>query len=82
MIVNLVPFCSHDPAWIQGVGEVKYYIYPVHASRTFLTLPTLASSMYLLILRFMSQNYEAVFRMADAIVSDTDLTREEAQVCT
>lgn len=59
---------------------MRYYLYPVHASRSFVTLPTLASSLYLLLLRFLSRQYELVFRMADSCVSDTALTPEERQV--
>ena len=74
--------CRNDASWIQGVGEVKYYLYPVHSSRSFVTLPTLAASLYLLVLRFMSRNYHEVFQMADSVVSDTDLSKEEAQART
>ncbi len=40
---------------ISNVGEVRYYVYPVHASRAFVTVPTLAASLYLLLLRMMAR---------------------------
>ena len=35
--------------------QVRHYVYAVHASRTFVTMPTLASSLYLLLLRFVAR---------------------------
>mmetsp|Transcript_23425 Transcript_23425/g.31021 ORF Transcript_23425/g.31021 Transcript_23425/m.31021 type:complete len:121 (-) Transcript_23425:8041-8403(-) len=33
--------------WIDNIGEVRCYHYPVHNSKAFLFTPSLASSMYL-----------------------------------
>lgn len=68
-----------DPEWIENVGEVRHYLYPVHVSRMFLVMPTLAASLYLLLLRFLDRAYADVFRMADSCVSDTALSPEGAR---
>ena len=61
-----------------GVG--RYYLYPVHISGLFLFTPTLASSLCMLILRFLARDYDAVARSAASCVSDTPLSPEEQQL--
>ena len=68
-----------DRAWLSKLSA-KYYLYPVHISRRFLTMPSLASMLYMLVLRFLSREYEEVFKMANSCVSDTELSNEEKQV--
>jgi len=71
---------SH-PEWLANVGkDVRHYVYPVHLSRMFLFTPTLASALYLLMMRFASRAYREAFRMADACVTDTPLSSEEKQI--
>ena len=60
--------------------ERRYFLYPVHISNGFLFTPSLASSLFLLLLRFLDRQYDKVFQMADACVSDTELTQEEAAI--
>eukprot|EP00959_Pyramimonas_sp_CCMP1952_P226111 4728417-Pyramimonas_sp.AAC.1 len=48
--------------------QLRHYFYNVHVSRKFLVMPTLAASLYMLLLRFLDRQYGAVFRMADSIV--------------
>ena len=62
--------------WISNIGEVRSYLYPVHNSRSFLTTPSLASSLYLLLMYFITGSYREVFRMVESCVSE-ELTAEE-----
>ena len=65
--------------WIQNLGEVRCYLYPVHPSHAFLYTPSLASSMYLMLLHFIAGNYLEVFKMIESCVSE-ELTPEELQI--
>jgi len=64
--------------WIANMGEVRCYLYPVHNCRAFLMTPSLASSMYLMVLYFITGAYQDVFRMVESCVSE-DLTAEEVR---
>ena len=59
--------------------DTKYHLYPVHVSMSFLFSSTLASTLYLLLLRFLSRQYEDAFRLASTIGTDTQLSAEEEQ---
>jgi hypothetical protein len=65
--------------WIANMGEIRCYLYPVHNCRAFLMTPSLASSMYLMVLYFITGAYQDVFRMVDSCVSE-DLSPEELQI--
>ena len=69
-----------DKEWISNIGEVRHYLYPVHPSRLFMFTETLASALYLLMLRFLNRQYEQVFQLADFCVKDTELSPEEDQI--
>ncbi|GAB5371987.1 hypothetical protein AAMO2058_001626900 [Amorphochlora amoebiformis] len=60
--------------------DTPFYLYPVHISESFVYTPNLASTTYLLVLRFLNRNYPAVFQLASAIGTDTNLTTEQAQI--
>jgi hypothetical protein len=62
--------------WINNIGEVRSYLYPIHNSRAFLTTPSLASSLYLLLMYFITGSYREVFKMVESCVSE-ELTAEE-----
>jgi hypothetical protein len=65
--------------WINNMGEVRCYLYPVHNSRCFLITPSLASSMYLMVLYFITGSYREVFKMVESCVSE-ELSPEEHQI--
>ncbi len=69
-----------DAAWVKGLGKVRHYLFPVHVSKMFLVMPSLAASLHLLVLRFLQRQYPAVASLVTACVSDTALTSEEQQV--
>jgi hypothetical protein len=41
-----------DKDWYEAL-DTKYYLYPIHVSLSFMFTPTLASALYLLLLRFL-----------------------------
>jgi hypothetical protein len=90
--------------WIDNLGEVRCYLYPVHNSKgtrfvsladhfsirsylifpfflilAFLFTPSLASSMYLMVMYFITGSYREVFRMVESCVSE-ELSAEELQI--
>jgi len=62
--------------WIENIGEVRCYLYPIHNSRAFLVTPSLASSLYLMLMHFITGSYQDVFKMMESCVSE-ELTPEE-----
>ena len=75
---NLV-FDRRNRDWL-GHLDVRHYLYPVSLSRTFMSTPTLAAALYLLLLRFLDRQYEQVFKLIDSCVTDTRLSQEEFQI--
>tara|TARA_A100001015_G_scaffold259764_1_gene303937 strand:+ start:46 stop:2070 length:2025 start_codon:yes stop_codon:yes gene_type:complete len=69
-----------DSEWLNNLGDARHYLYPVHLSRCFLFTPTLASGMYLLLLRWIDGQYGEVFQLADFCVTDTPLKPDEEQI--
>ena len=67
---------STSPDWYSAV-ESTYFLYPVHVSLSFLFSPTLSSSLYLLLLRFLHRAYNEVFRLAATIGTDVEFSAEE-----
>lgn len=64
--------------WINNMSEIRCYLYPVHSSKSFLITPSLASSMYLMVMYFITGKYQEVFKMVESCVSE-DLTSEEVR---
>ena len=62
--------------WNNNIGEVRSYLYPIHNSRSFLVTPSLASSLYLMLMHFITGAYVEVFKMVESCVSE-DLNAEE-----
>lgn len=64
----------------QQIMESRYYLYPVHTSKTFLMMPTLGAAMYMSLLRFLNRDYAACFRLLDTCHVDTPFTAEEQHI--
>jgi len=69
----------NDTSWLEKL-ETRYFLYPIHVSLSFVFTPTLASALYLMLLRLLHRDYAEVFRLADTIGSDTELSAEEMQI--
>ena len=65
--------------WIDNIGEVRCYLYPIHNSRAFLVTPSLASSLYLMLMYFITGSYQSVYKMMESCVSE-ELTPEEVSL--
>jgi hypothetical protein len=65
--------------WINNIGEVRSYLYPVHNSRSFVVTPSLASSLYLMLMYFITGSYTEVFKMVESCVSE-ELNPEEVSI--
>ena len=65
--------------WNNKIGEVRSYLYPIHNSRSFLVTPSLASSLYLMLMHFITGAYVEVFKMVESCVSE-DLSPEEVRL--
>jgi hypothetical protein len=72
-------FDRRDSKWISNLA-VPHYIYQVHISRRFFIMPSLASMLYMLLLRFHAREYAGIFKIVNSCVSDVELTKEEKQV--
>ena len=66
--------------WLANTGEAAYFTYPIHSSGCFLSSRSIASSLYLLVLRLMSRNYRDAFRLIESCVCDNVLTPQEKQI--
>jgi len=66
--------------WLANCSSVRHYVYPVHISKRFLVMPSLAAAMSLMLMKLLHGCYEEAVRVAAACVSDTALGPEEAQL--
>ncbi len=57
--------------------EIRYYLYQVHTTCTFLTPTTLASTMYWALIQFLQRNYIAAFKLIESCSLDTPFSPEE-----
>lgn len=64
----------------QQVMESRYYLYPVHTSKTFLMMPTLGAALYMSLLRFLNRDHTECFRLLDSCHVDTPFTAEEQHI--
>jgi len=70
----------NNHSWLAGLPDLRYHIFPVHASRKLLEMPTLGASLYLLVFHFLQRRYAEVCASAVSCTSDTELSPEESQV--
>ena len=70
-----------DKKWISNL-PVPHYLFQIHISRRFFIMPSLASMLYMLLLRFHAREYAGIFKIVNSCVSDVELTKEEKQVYT
>ena len=71
---------NNADGWAAGLPSTRHYLYPMHRSTAYATPPSLAAALYLLLLRWLDHDYEAVFQLAAACSSDTSPTAEELQL--
>ena len=70
-----------DEDWRTKIhSHVRHYLYPIHTSKLFLSTPTLSSALYLLLVRFLSGQYDRVFLLTRFCLKDVPLSSEERQI--
>ena len=57
-----------DDEWYAALDQ-PYYIYPVHVSLSFLYSTTLASALYLLLLRYLAAQYADVVQVRPPLLT-------------
>ena len=62
--------------WIENTGESTYFIYPIHSSGCFMASKSIASSLYLVLIRLMTRKYEDAFVLIEGCVSDIALSKQ------
>ncbi|KAJ1615866.1 hypothetical protein T492DRAFT_896684 [Pavlovales sp. CCMP2436] len=70
---------DRDQKWLDEIDN-PYYVYKIHVSLSFLSASTLASALYLLLLRFLHRDYEMVVSLVDTVSSDTPMSKEEKAI--
>ena len=60
-----------DPLWVSNVGKTRHYLYPIHISRAFFSTPSLASALYMLMMRMYNAQYCEACRLITSCVSDS-----------
>ena len=68
-----------DDSWAAQLQKAPYYLYTAHPSNAFLTKPTLASSLYLVLLLLVDGQHCRVFENLDACVRYSTLMVLEMQ---
>ena len=71
-------FLSLLPRPLQAVS--KCFLYEIHSSGSFMTARSLAGALYLVLLLFLKQEYEAVCKMVTSITCDEEFNAEDEMV--
>ena len=74
-----IVFQHGNEDWLKNLS-VRYYLYPIHLSRSFMFRQTLSASLYLLLMRLLHRQYGEAFKVADMCIKDTVLSAEEQQI--
>jgi len=72
-------FDRSNAKWISGRRQ-RHFLFPVHLSRAFITMPSPAASLYMLLLRFMNRQYEEAFHLCETCMTDSDVSEEELNI--
>ena len=73
----LVP--DRDEQWERSAIS-PYFIYEVHVSKQFFITTSLASALYLCLIRYLSGDFAACFELVDSIATDRAFDEEEQQI--
>ena len=69
----------NDATWEENAAA-RYFTYELHVSKQFLLTTSLASALYLCVMRYLSKDYERCFALADSVGSDRPFDQEESQI--
>ncbi len=73
---HIVPLRSSD-SWMH-VMETRFFLYPVHISRTYLQTPTQSSAVYMIQLMLLHRQYTEAMRVVQSCEADRKLAPSEA----
>ena len=79
-VQNSCLFMRADGAWLAAMPQARHYFYPIHPSHALLSSPSLAASLYLLLLYFIHGRYAEVMSLVETCNTDHELSQEEAQI--
>jgi hypothetical protein len=72
-------FDRANAKWTSGRKQ-RHFLFPVHLSRAFITMPSPSASLYMLLLRLMNRQYEDAFRLCETCMTDSDISEEELNI--
>ena len=72
-------FFRGDVAWME-VMQRRYYLYPIHTSKTFLDTTSLAARLYLILLKLLRRDYIGAVKLSKVVAMDVLFTTEEKWV--
>ena len=72
-------FMRSDVSWRMRTST-RAFVFPVHVSGLFLEPGSLASALYLLVLRLIARDYEGAVALIGSITTDAKMTAEEKQI--
>ena len=75
---NLI-FYRNSVTWME-VMQRRYYLYPIHTSKTFLETTSLASRLYLILLKLLKRDYIGAIKLVNVVAIDVMFTAEEQWV--
>jgi hypothetical protein len=62
--------------WLE-VMDTRYFLFPVHSSQSFLIYPTLGSTLYLVLSKFLKRKYTEAMKMCKSCFVDVPFSMEE-----
>ena len=66
--------------WLSNIEDNSLYLYPIHPSHCFVSSRSVASTLNLLVWRWMNRKYKDTFRLIESCVCDRELTPQEKQI--
>ena len=72
--------CDRSSLGWQEVMDSRCYLYPVHRSLAAVHCPSLASTLYLILLRLLIREYATAFQLLDTLAVDVAFTPEESWI--
>ena len=72
-------FYRGSVTWME-VMQRRYYLYPIHTSKVFLDTTSLASRLYLILLKLLRRDYVGAVKLVNVVAIDVLFTAEEQWV--
>ncbi|KAL1504687.1 hypothetical protein AB1Y20_008467 [Prymnesium parvum] len=69
-----------DKQLLSSLGAVRHHLCPIHPSGAFMTTPTLAAALHLLLMRLLHAQYPEAVALAPVCAHDGELSLEERRI--